>query len=182
MLFGKKKEQKQVAEEQSHPAVDDLMKRISMLESMPANAPVMQAKAAPEGMPTKVFLPQPTEPQPTEPELEEEQRPSFAPLFVKIDRYRQILNTMNYLKNTMMLVKNNFAILSELERLREENLRLIESTLERMEKKVVSLDSQFMRPSGFVEEDVQDVGALDATVADLSGQIEDLKAQLQSIA
>jgi hypothetical protein len=179
MLFGKKKEQKQVAEEQTHPAVDDLMKKITALENIPSGAqpiPTTQARTVPEEVPTKVSLPTPKEP-----EMEEE-RPSFAPLFVKIDRYRQILSTMNYLKNTMMLIKNNFAILSELEKLKEENLKLIENTLDRMEKKILSLDSQFMRPSGFMEdEEVKDAGALDATIADLSGQIEDLKAQLENI-
>jgi len=184
MLFGKKKEQKQVVEEQSHPAVDDLMKRISALENIPEAAhssqiahPIPMQRAMPEQMPTKVILPQPAR-------QEQEEKPAFAPLFVKIDRYRQILSTINNLRNTLMLLKNNFMILNELEKLKEENMTLIKETLEKMEKRMSSLDTQFMRPSGFMEdaEDMQDVGMADATLADLSSQVEDLKAQLQSLA
>jgi len=183
MLFGKKKEQKQV-EEQAHPAVDDLMKRISALENIPEAAPSaqiarpipMMQSAMPEQMPTKVILPQPAR------QEQEEEKPSFAPLFVKIDRYRQILSTINNLRNTLMLLKNNFMILNELEKLKEDNMSLIKETLEKMEKRMSSLDTQFMRPSGFMEdtENVQDLGT-DATLADLSGQVEDLRAQLQSL-
>ena len=187
MLFGKKKEEKQeVIQEQTHPAVDELMKRINTLESMPV-VPVMQQparpvmqRAAPEEMPRKVDFPKPLEEQ----EMKEEQKSSFAPLFVKIDRYRQILSTMNYLKNSIMLIKNNFAILNELENLRAENVKLLQETLERLDKKISSLDTQFLRPSGFMEdmEEAQDAGALEATLSDLSGQIEEMKAQLQSLA
>jgi polyhydroxyalkanoate synthesis regulator phasin len=197
MLFGKKKDERQeMMPQQAHPAVEELMKKMNTLENIHATnmqptvnmpemqpvpaRPVLQARTMPEEMPRKVDFPkQPTQ----EPEMKEEQRSSFAPLFVKIDRYRQILSTMNYLKNSMMLIKNNFVILNELEKLKEDNMKILQEGIERLEKKVVSLDTQFLRPSGFMEDvkETQDVEVFESTISDLSGQIQNLKAQLQSL-
>jgi polyhydroxyalkanoate synthesis regulator phasin len=83
-----------------------------------------------------------------------------------------------------MLIKNNFVILNELEKLKEDNMKILQEGIERLEKKVVSLDTQFLRPSGFMEdvEETQDVEVFESTISDLSGQIQNLKAQLQSLA
>jgi len=118
-------------------------------------------------------------------EVKEEvkERSSFAPLFVKLDRYRQILNTMNYLKNTMNMVKNTFSILNELEKIRMENLKLIQETIEKADKKILTLDSEFMRPSGFIEEmpELTDVESLEATLVDLREQVGQLKSELKNM-
>ena len=113
-----------------------------------------------------------------------EEKASFAPLFVKLDRYRQILGTMNYLKNTMNMVKNTFSILNELEKIRMENLKLIQETIEKADKKIMTLDSEFMRPSGFTDEipEFADVESLEATLVDLRDQVGQLKSELKNMA
>lgn len=113
-----------------------------------------------------------------------EEKASFAPLFVKLDRYRQILSTMNYLKNTMNMVKNTFSILNELEKIRMENLKLIQETIEKADKKILTLDSEFMRPSGFTDEipEFADAESLEATLVDLRNQVGQLKSELKNMA
>ena len=130
----------------------------------------------------------PTQPAPVEAAAAEEkqEKPEFAPLFVRLNRYRQILRTMNYLKNTIAMVRSGLAILKEMDKLREENLKLIESSVEKVEKRLLSLDSEFMRPSGYEEEmpelQLQDVGSLEDTLTDLKTQIDQLKAELERMA
>lgn len=123
------------------------------------------------------------EKQPVEKEEKESERPAFAPLFVKIDRYRHILNTMQYLKSTMNLIKNTFSVLNELEKIRAENIKLIQKTIEKVDKKLLTLDSEFMRPSGFIEEmpEVHDVEGLESTLVELRDQVNQLKSELQSL-
>ncbi len=120
---------------------------------------------------------------PEMPNEEIQEKMSFAPLFVKLDRYKQILNTMNYLKNTMNMIKNTFSILNELEKIRMENLRLVQETIEKADKKILTLDSEFMRPSGFIEDrpEIGDVESLEVTLVDLRDQVNQLKAELKSM-
>jgi len=91
---------------------------------------------------------------------------------------------MNYLKNTMNMVKNTFSILNELEKIRMENLKLIQDTVEKADKKILTLDSEFMRPSGFIEDmpELTDVESLEATLVDLREQVGQLKSELKNMA
>jgi len=93
---------------------------------------------------------------------------------------------MNYLKMSINLIKNQLSILSELDRLREENLKLLHSAVNRVNNRLMKLDSEFMRPSGFMEEmpelQMQDAESLESTIADLKGQIEHLKSEVETIA
>jgi vacuolar-type H+-ATPase subunit I/STV1 len=132
----------------------------------------------------KVTVEKIPEQHPKEIKEEVKEKSSFAPLFVKLDRYRQILNTMNYLKNTMNMIKNTLSILNELEKIKSENLKLIEDTIEKADKKILTLDSEFMRPSGFIEEmpELSDVESLEATLVDLREQVNQLKSELRSMA
>lgn len=116
--------------------------------------------------------------------LKEQEKPSQAPLFVKLDKYKQILSTIASLKPSFVMLKNNFEILNKLEKLREENMSLIKETLERVEKKLTTLDTELIKPSGFREEmpEMYDVKSVDDMLADLNKQIEQLKSGLKTVA
>ncbi len=167
-LFGKKKEK-----------VDDQkMKEIfAQVDEILKNSPAQPAEEKDQ--------PKPAEPQKPADAVEERvDRPTFAPLFVKIDRYRQILNTLGYLKTAMIMIKNSFVTLNELERARLETSSLIKEALEKIDKKISALDTELIRPAGFHDTaqseklEYQDVETVEATVADLKGQIDQLKAEL----
>lgn len=135
---------------------------------------------------TKKVVEQQTPPQKVEHKEEKEpERPAFAPLFVKIDRYRSILNSLGYLKTALVMVKNSFATLNELERARNQTLDVIQKALEKIEKKISSLDIELVRPAGFHEPteaiEYHDVETIEATIADLKGQIDQLKAELENM-
>jgi hypothetical protein len=119
-------------------------------------------------------------------EKSEGQTPAFAPLFIKLTKYKQILGSMNYIKTNINLVRNQLAILNELERLRTENMKMLQATIEKLNERLINLDSQFMRPSGFMEDmpemHMQEVESLGSTIADLNTQIEGLKQEMDSLA
>lgn len=124
------------------------------------------------------------EPEKVEVKEEIEEKPVLAPLFVKIDRYRNILNTITHLKTTLLMIKNSFAALNELEKVRTENMKLIQDAMERVEKRILNLDTELIRPMGLHEEipEYGDVQTISATIADLRGQIGQLKEELETIA
>jgi hypothetical protein len=119
------------------------------------------------------------------PPIRESERPSFAPLFIKIDRYRQILNSIGNLKTAMIMIKNSLVTVIELDKARDETFKLIQDAMEKMEKRLSMLDQELIRPSGYHEfaENLEyhDVETIGATVADLRGQIEQLKSELENV-
>lgn len=168
-IFGRKKDEKKEMDER-HPKIptaEELRKMHKVVERPPQQR-------------------EPEEPIPVAAEVDS--RPvekSFAPLFVKIDRYRSILTSIAELKTIMMMMKNTFSVLSELERIKSDSLKLIQNSLERIDKKLVALDSEFLRPSGFQEEFPQELHtteSLEATIDDLRSQVEQLRAEMKNIA
>jgi chromosome segregation ATPase len=120
---------------------------------------------------------------PPEPKVEKE-KPDFAPLFVRINKYRQILQTMNYLKTTVNATKSTLSVLKELDKMRRENLKILEGAIDKVNQRLMTLDSNFMRPSGYVENvpEFRDVESLGPTLEELKGQIDQLKSQIESLA
>jgi hypothetical protein len=173
-IFGRKKEEAKpvVFEEIKLPTVEDL--KMGTEQSSPFEQLVKEV-----GNPREV---QPKQ----EPKQEfKQERPAFAPLFIKLDRYKQILNSITELKTTLVLVKNSFSVLNELEKLKNENLKMIEKAMERVDKRISALDSEFLRPSGYHEElpeELYGIESLEATLVDLRGQVDQLKTELRNLA
>ncbi len=114
-------------------------------------------------------------------EPKEEERPTSAPLFVKIDRYRNILTGVNELKTTLVAVKSAFSVLTEMDKLRAETLEMIEKSIGKIDKRLHALDSEFLRPSGFHEEmphDVYNIESLEVVLSSLKSQVDQLKTEI----
>lgn len=105
----------------------------------------------------------------------------FAPLFVKLDKYKEILGTVAQLKHTVAIARNSLHILDQLARLRDENLRVIKTAVENVEEDLAALDTGFMRPGGYKEpRQTEDLKELDKTLNNLQGQIKRLKTDVEN--
>ena len=97
--------------------------------SAPQQRPLFSQRPAPQQTPVarvpiqiqpqvQIQRPQPARIEyPSRYEQPQERQQTAAPVFVKIDKYRSILNSMNYLKTSMVMLKNTFSVLSELEKM-----------------------------------------------------------------
>jgi len=119
----------------------------------------------------------------SEPIKEEIVKPTAAPLFVKLERYGNILEAINEIKMTVVKIKNALAILSDLDNLRDENLKLIKDATDAMENRVGLLDTEFLKPSGLEEKLPPEVytEGLEDVLDNLKVQVGQLKAELESI-
>jgi chromosome segregation ATPase len=162
-LFGKKKEQTKL------PTLGELNK-MSSEPFTPVEQFIKEAERSEEVQEKEVEV--------------KPERPAFAPIFIKLDRYKQILKTVNEVKTSLSLVKNSFAVLNEVENLLNENMKMIEVAIEKIDKKISALDSEFLRPSGYrdeLPEEIYAVESLDSSLSDLRHQVTQLKSELENL-
>jgi hypothetical protein len=117
--------------------------------------------------------------------VQEVPKPAFAPLFVKLEKYRNVLDSISDLKTTIIMLKNALAVQRQIEGLRDENRKFLELAIDKIDKKIFSLDTEFLRPKGFEEEFPPanyETEGLEGVVDDLKKQIEGLKSELKTIA
>jgi hypothetical protein len=119
--------------------------------------------------------PQPTQIQPSQqyPQIMERQT---VPVFVKLERYNQILQSMDELKRSLEVIKETVDVFNELERVKTDNLKMLQSAIDRVDKKILTLDSTFTRPSGYEESSEQSY-----TNEDLEDELSTLRKQVTSI-
>ena len=124
---------------------------------------------------------------PSQPAAKKEpEKPTIAPLFVKVERYRQIISTIGNLKTALVVVKNSLGTLQHIEKLRNDTLNIVNELVENMDGKIANLDNDLLRPAGFHDSgksspERQDIRSIEATVSDLHGQIEQLKSEIGNL-
>jgi len=107
-----------------------------------------------------------------------------VPLFVKIEKYKNVLSVLNEMKTTIMMLKNALTLEQELEKARNENITLIQNAVGKIERKILAMDAEFLRPSGYKEqlpEQVYEAESLDYAVDTLKSQIDELKSELEEV-
>lgn len=116
-------------------------------------------------------------------------KPVGVPLFVKIDRYKDLLDIMNDVKSVVFLAKNTLSIQKQIETLVDENRKLIEDAIKKIDERIVMLDNELTKPATFEKIDyerqrkiIEPVdNSLESVVNDLKKQIESLKSDLKDI-
>jgi predicted nucleic acid-binding protein len=176
MAFFRRKSKEEDLEE-----LRDIVKSSKFETEIPEEKPKEEIRTEEETMPVQQ-KPVQEEKQPIP--IQEPPKPTFAPLFVKIEKYRNVLDSINDLKITIIMLKNALAVQRQIEGLRDENRKFLELATDKIDKKVVSLDTEFLRPKG-LEEDfppaTYETEGLEGVVDDLKKQIEGLKSELKAI-
>jgi hypothetical protein len=168
---------KSVVEGVKLPKAEDIEKlRSEVWPTPPQPVEATLEKVMPS--PTVPIAPKPPAPPP--PQVVQQKAPAQPQLFVKIDRYRNILDTLNYLRNTMRLTQQSFSILAEIERTRTENIKLIQNALAKVNNKLKELHNE-LKPVRYQEagEEVEEVQQVGTAISDLQEQIEQLKLELE---
>ncbi len=119
------------------------------------------------------------------PRAEQKPKPPTAPIFIKLDRYQIILTAMAEVKKGLDTIKNIFSYVSELEKMKSESFRMLHDMVAKIDKKLVFLDSEFLRPPGFEEEASPEMtmspGNLENVIDSMKGRIDELRSQIEDI-
>lgn len=159
------------------PTIDQLNSMTSTQQATKRVSQPLQLPSKPEQRPVQT-VPGASVPKPS-PKPKDDVQVS-APLFVKLSKYRQILSDMEYLKSTLGAVQNQLELLNQIEKARTENMLIIHATIQKMNDLLYRMDTQFARPAGFPEEEIQPMDMAEATsiqetISDLRKQIDHLK-------
>lgn len=174
-FFGRKKEKEEVKEE-----VREELKEIKKaVEEKPSEKPEEEKNVEREVTPER-----PVERR--ERVEKEEVKPATAPLFIKLERYHSILSSITEIKKTLLYLRTLFSTLLETEKLREESIRLMRDAIGKLDRKIASLDSLFLRPPPIMEEEREEIVAqpeygLGDMISSLKSQISKLKEELETI-
>ncbi len=106
-----------------------------------------------------------------------------APLFVKVEKYREVLSDIQEMKVFIYGMKQLFGVLSELEAVRGDALKILRATVQRLEKNVTEVDSELLRPKGFELEaqGEMEIRHIEDSLSDLQKQLASLKKELQEL-
>ena len=111
-----------------------------------------------------------------------------APLFVKLDKYKNIVSSLMHLKTLLISLKNSLMTLEQIEKTRMETFNAIMKNLDKMNEKLSLLEKEVVKPIGFslgapipTYPAYEEIGSVQASIASLKAQIEQLKAQLEAV-
>ncbi len=122
------------------------------------------------------------EPLPVEPSYPEIKREISAPLFVKVEKYREILSSVQEMKIFISGVRQLFNVLNELEAVRSDAIKIMRATVQRLEKGVLEIDTELLRPRGLMAESRgEEASHIQTSLEELQRQLADLKTELQEM-
>ncbi len=120
----------------------------------------------------------------SEPELNYREPKRAAPLFVKLDKYKDILQTMDEMKKFVKGLKDTFNLLNEIEDLKRNAFDIIRTTIQHIEKNLIEVDAEMLRPGAVdmeVEQSGKEISHVEDSVKDLQKQLEMLKRELEEL-
>jgi DNA repair exonuclease SbcCD ATPase subunit len=110
-----------------------------------------------------------------------------VPLFVKLDKYKTIISSLMHLKTLFISLRNSLVALEQIEKTREETFKLIIKNLEKINEKLSILEREVVKPVSFSfgmpsipYAPIEEMQNIQASIASLKAQIDQLKAELES--
>jgi DNA repair exonuclease SbcCD ATPase subunit len=123
-----------------------------------------------------------------EEKTEKVEEESQVPLFVKLDKYKTIVSSLMQLKTLLISLKNSLMVLEQIEKTRIETFNAIIKNLDKMNEKISTLEKEVVKPIGFsigapipTYGSYEEIQSVQASIANLKAQIEQLKTQLDSL-
>ncbi len=131
------------------------------------------------------FAPEPPKPVYDRVAMPRAERETSAPLFVKVDKYREVLTTIHEIKLFVSSTKQLFSVLHEVETLRADAINVMRATLQRIEKSITEIDAELLRPKGISLSDMNiattEIKHLGDSLDEMQKQLYDLRQQMQGL-
>ena len=107
-----------------------------------------------------------------------------APLFIKIEKYKEILTSVQEIKLFLSSSKQIFNVFYEIEIVRNDALKILKNTLQRLEKNITEIDVDLFKFKGTETTETEgetEVHHMQSSLSDLHEQLKNLKKDLEEI-
>jgi hypothetical protein len=112
-----------------------------------------------------------------------EETPKIAPIFVRVDKYREILSHLQELKATIKNLEGALAVRKAVHKINAESDEVIEKALQKFAESTSLFGREFVTPRG--AENFAKLGekedVVDGTISQISNEITKLKQELEKI-
>ena len=105
-----------------------------------------------------------------------------APLFVKVEKYREVLGHLGEIKTFIGGIKQIFVLQDELDDIRTDALRMLRSSIQRLERSIAEVDAELLRPVGlesFPHGEVE-MKHIEESLTRLQSQLSGLRKELET--
>jgi len=115
------------------------------------------------------------------------ERPKFAPLFIKIERYQEVLRSIGSMKLVLASLRELLMLRKELERIKADSDSLLEKNIKEIEAVTGRLDAEFVRPKSAERpeflgiERPAELAGVGEYVSDLQSELEKLESRLKGV-
>lgn len=108
-----------------------------------------------------------------------------APLFVKVDKYRDLITAVQEMKLFAASVRGVFNVLQEAESVRNDSLNILRATIQRLERSLTEIDNDLIRPKGIalsapIQADTE-IRHIESSLTELQKHLTELKQELNSV-
>ncbi len=112
------------------------------------------------------------------------ERTRFAPLFIKIDRYNEVLKNIEGLKNVMLNLRDLLLLNQQMEKIRAESQNMLQKNIQEISRLLTELDKEFVRPRGLEEmgtaiKTSMETERIEDYVGELERELQNLRGKLQ---
>ena len=142
--------------------------------------------APPEKLP-KIKKPLPPPPQPHR-QLRPPGSPGSPPLFIKVNKYRDIVKNIRDLKSHILNLRDALDVLSDMQKEVANGIEIAHKNIDELNAVIANLDTYIMKPQGLdhhMDEErlgpTGGPGEVEGQMKDVYGQVEKLRAQLRAI-
>jgi len=115
------------------------------------------------------------------PQRKEGSSDDFAPLFVKIDKYNQVLQNLEEIRSSLDSLKELFELMNEVDEVKRRGMNELKKGMSDLANTLVSMDEKFIRPEGTDEVITEPETQASKTVSDLQKDLRDLRDSLERI-
>jgi len=104
-----------------------------------------------------------------------------APMFVKVEKYKEIIDSLQEIRNFVNGIKQIFVVVSEIENIRNDAFKMMRVSVQRLEKAAVEIDQELLRPIGFetYPHGEAERGHVEESLTELQDQIAKLRSELE---
>lgn len=179
------KEEKEGEEEEKEKEIQELKKEIEKKRGEKVSEKELEREPSRRKRPGLRMRPEPSREgrRPRQFERPPHEGKEFAPLFVKIDRYEDVLKRLGEIRTLLDRISKLLSLLKDIDSIKMETMDAFKDSISEITDSLIALDEEFVRPEGVKEfiPEPESRPKVESYISDLQSELKSLRSELTSI-